>query len=32
MGNRRSQELTSAASVRMEPGEQVEVTALAKLH
>jgi hypothetical protein len=31
MGNRRNQKLISAASARMEPGEQVELTALAKL-
>jgi hypothetical protein len=31
MGNRRNQKLISAASVRMQPGEQVELTALAKL-
>jgi hypothetical protein len=31
MGSRRSQKLISAASARMAPGEQVELTALAKL-
>ena len=31
MGNRRNQKLISAASARMEPGEQVELIALAKL-
>jgi hypothetical protein len=31
MGNRRNQKLISAASARMEPGEHVELTALAKL-
>ena len=31
MGNRRNQKLISAASARMEPGEQVVLTAVAKL-
>jgi len=31
MGNRRNQKLIAAASARMEPGEHVELTAVAKL-